>query len=200
LGQSQALWPGPPHPKQRRGSLQEEARCPLPKQRKHLPLSLTSKLSLAEFDGSDGLVVGRLECSRAPCERLRRTVVHPSSTSSATWSGLPQLAVVPWTEDRRDAVAVRGAAVNVGLLPDARGAAEMQCRGGVMAKRTRLVGAGVAGWQGTAAQGSGTTITEAGRGLLCVPAGGGGRGGQGGGAVGERVGRGEIGLGREVAG
>jgi hypothetical protein len=97
-------------------------------------------------------------------------------------------------------VAVRGAAVNVGLLPDARGAAEMQCRGGVMAKRTRLVGAGVAGWQGTAAQGSGTTITEAGRGLLCVPAGGGGRGGQGGGAVGERVGRGEIGLGREVAG
>jgi hypothetical protein len=90
--------------------------------------------------------------------------------------------------------------VNVGLLPDARGAAEMQCRGGVMAKRTRLVGAGVAGWQGTAAQASGTTITEAGRDLLCVPAGGGGGGRQGGGAVGERVGRGETGLGREVAG
>jgi hypothetical protein len=68
-----------------------------------------------------------------------------------------------------------------------------------MAKRTRLVGAGVASWQGTAAQGSGTTITEAGRGLLCVPAGGRGRGGQGRGAVGERVGRGETGLGREVA-
>lgn len=190
MGQSRALWPGPPHPKQHRGSLQEEARCPLPRQRKHLPLRLTSNLSLAEFEGSDGLVVGRLECSRAPCERLRRTVVQPSSASTATCSGLPQLA----------GVAERGAAVNVDLLPDARGAAEMQCRGGVMAKRTRLVGAGVAGWQETAVQASGTTITEAGRDLLCDPAGGGGGGRQGGGAVGERVGRGETGLGREVAG
>jgi hypothetical protein len=95
---------------------------------------------------------------------------------------------------------VRGAAVNVDLLLDACGAAEMQSRGGVMGKRTHLAGAGVAGWQGTAAQGSGTTITEAGRGLLCVLAGGEGRGGQGGGAVGERICRGETGLGREVAG
>lgn len=215
----QTLWPEPPQLKHFRGSLQADAKCPLARHRKHLSLILTIRLSLAGVEAR-WPVDGRLEGGGALTsrERLLRTVVHPSSSSVAEeesdecsgrvrrLGGAAGLRVAGW-----------GAAVKADLLGDTRGAGVKLPAGwgtellgeAVMAKRTRLVGRGLAGeWTGPGTGRRGTLpagsfkAPRAGAGsgkqLGSAPDVTGGGGGRGWIRAVAGAGWGEAGLGREL--
>lgn len=155
------------------GSLHSAAKCPLAKQRKHLTVMLTSSLPLV--CRVEGLVVGCLEGDGALTSRqrllcLRRTVVHPSSSSACRsssslegcrtevaegWSALDGewgIECSPSAATRWEPVSTDAAVVNADLRQDLVGGGalkegeerRMVVVGPATSNRTRLKGVGQA--------------------------------------------------------